>query len=356
MECVAAPVASRSARIRIATDDPLARSDCRRKREFSGTTSSRAAALRAICSIRRMQRGLGGPQLATAARLSDSARPAEVFDTPEAQALYAWCREFERRCVRSMRSTKRVSRTGLRCRQLIPAERIALGGFRRDAAGNDAADRAVARCRSGWSSIVPAEHGSTDISVVAAEDATAELDLAAQWAREQVFGRGGQRRRDPVGSVDATRRSPPCLRGRLRADRAPDVERLAAGSGRRRCTGADVGVSDGRRRAARVAARSTRVHEYRCRSTAAFAIHRRRPQRAIATGARRSPAARRAARSLELVRDRALGGADRVPEAASRCARRERCRAWIEQRAGERLGRELPCACGKQRDGRAIAR
>jgi len=39
--------------------------------------------------------------------------------------------------------------------------------------------------------IVPAERASTDICVVAAEDATAELDLVAQWARDQVLAGAG---------------------------------------------------------------------------------------------------------------------------------------------------------------------
>jgi probable DNA repair protein len=112
------------------------------------------------------------------------------FDAPEAQALFAWCREFEKRCVAlDALDEARLAHWAYEA-ELIPAERIALAGF-------DAMPPAMTRLIERWRAkeqvvdIVPAQRMSTDIAVVAADDATAELDLAAQWARDQVLAGAG---------------------------------------------------------------------------------------------------------------------------------------------------------------------
>jgi ATP-dependent helicase/nuclease subunit B len=122
-------------------------------------------------------------------RLHDYLIPIErlqTFDTPEAQALYAWCREFERRCaaidaVDEAPLTHWAYDVGL-----IPSERIACAGF-------DAMPPAMARLLERWRAkdrvveIAAPSGNSVNVSVVAADDATAELDLAAQWARDEVL-------------------------------------------------------------------------------------------------------------------------------------------------------------------------
>jgi hypothetical protein len=176
------------------------------------------------------------------------------FDAPEAQALYAWSREFEQRCAAlDALDEARLAHWAYES-ELIPSECIALAGF-------DAMPPAMTRLLERWRAkervveIAPAERDAAGISVVAAEDAS-----------------------DLVGSPHATRRSAPRIRRCFRSDCAADVERHTADSGRRRSTSADVGVSDGRRRAARPAACGPRVHQYRCGTAAALAIHRRRSQ------------------------------------------------------------------------------
>lgn len=123
-------------------------------------------------------------------RLHDYLIPVErlqAYDTPEAQALYAWCREFERRCdaidaVDEARLTHWAFDAGL-----IPSERIACAGF-------DAMPPAMTRLLERWRTkerVVDIEagegQGGGGVTIVAADDATAELDLAAQWARDQVL-------------------------------------------------------------------------------------------------------------------------------------------------------------------------
>jgi ATP-dependent helicase/nuclease subunit B len=114
----------------------------------------------------------------------------QSFDAPEAEALYAWCREFEKRCVAlDALDETRLAHWAWDSR-LVPVERIALAGF-------DAMPPAMTRLIERWREqervvdIVSAEGGSAGITVVAATDATAELDLAAQWAREQVQAGAG---------------------------------------------------------------------------------------------------------------------------------------------------------------------
>jgi hypothetical protein len=126
-------------------------------------------------------------------RLHDYSIPLDrltAFDAPEAEALHAWCREFEKRCAAlDALDESRLAHWAWES-ELVPAERIALAGF-------DAMPPAMTRLVERWRAkervvdIVPAERTSTTISVVAAEDATAELDLAAQWARDQVQAGAG---------------------------------------------------------------------------------------------------------------------------------------------------------------------
>jgi probable DNA repair protein len=107
------------------------------------------------------------------------------FDAPEAQALYAWCREFEKRCT-AMRAVDdaRLSHWMYDI-EFSPDNPLAFAGF-------DALPPAVARLVDRWRSqghvedpdIQPAP--ANDVLVIAAADARSELELAAQWARTQV--------------------------------------------------------------------------------------------------------------------------------------------------------------------------
>ena len=142
LERVAAAAASRRPRIRLAADCEIARSDCHaganslgrhRREQPHGSRSSQPVECRAT----------GRAQLATIARLPDPARTLQAFDTPEAQALYAWCREFERRCdpldaIDEARLARWASDSGL-----IPAERVAFAGF-------DAMPPAMTRLLERW--------------------------------------------------------------------------------------------------------------------------------------------------------------------------------------------------------------
>jgi ATP-dependent helicase/nuclease subunit B len=126
-------------------------------------------------------------------RLHDYLIPLDTlksFDAPEAQALYAWCREFENRCAAlDALDEARLAHWAYES-ELIAAERIALAGF-------DAMPPAMTRLIERWRAreqvvdIEPAQRTSTDVAVVAAADSTAELDLAAQWARDQVLAGAG---------------------------------------------------------------------------------------------------------------------------------------------------------------------
>lgn len=122
-------------------------------------------------------------------RLHDYLIPIErlqAYDTPEAQALYEWCREFERRCAAIDATDEARLAEWAFDAGLIPSERIACAGF-------DAMPPAMTRLLERWRAkdrvvdIDVAEGQGRDITIVAADDATAELDLAAQWARDQVL-------------------------------------------------------------------------------------------------------------------------------------------------------------------------
>jgi ATP-dependent helicase/nuclease subunit B len=121
-------------------------------------------------------------------RLHDYLIPLErlaSFDTPEAQALYAWCGEFSRRCASlGAIDEVRLSHWAYES-ELIPQERIACAGF-------DAMPPAMSRLLDRWrarglvADIERTAGDAADVEIVAADDAVAELDLAAQWARDRV--------------------------------------------------------------------------------------------------------------------------------------------------------------------------
>lgn len=104
----------------------------------------------------------------------------QSFDAPEAQALHGWCREFERRCAElDALDEARLAQWAWDAK-LVPDERIVCAGF-------DTVPPAMKRLLERWRvADLAVEAKSASITVVAADDATAELDLAAQWARAQV--------------------------------------------------------------------------------------------------------------------------------------------------------------------------
>jgi ATP-dependent helicase/nuclease subunit B len=127
-------------------------------------------------------------------RLHDYLIPLErlqTFDAPEAQALHAWCREFERRCeALDALDEARLAHWAFDS-AAMPPERIACAGF-------DTVPPAMGRLLERWRAQgrVPDISGepardAARITVVAADDATAELDLAAQWAHDQVSAGAG---------------------------------------------------------------------------------------------------------------------------------------------------------------------
>ena len=135
-------------------------------------------------------------------RLHDYLIPLErlaAAATPEAQALHAWCCEFERRCAALDAVDESRLAQWAHDSELLPTERIAFAGF-------DALPPAMTRLVERWRaheriveiaapppqpSPVHGEGQGGGIEVVAADDATAELDLAAAWARDRVQAGAG---------------------------------------------------------------------------------------------------------------------------------------------------------------------
>jgi ATP-dependent helicase/nuclease subunit B len=135
-------------------------------------------------------------------RLHDYLIPLErlaAAATPEAQALHAWCCEFERRCAALDAVDESRLAQWAHDSELLPTERIAFAGF-------DAMPPAMMRLVERWRaheriveiaapppqpSPVHAGGPGGAIEVVAADDATAELDLAAAWARDRVQAGAG---------------------------------------------------------------------------------------------------------------------------------------------------------------------
>ena len=121
-------------------------------------------------------------------RLNDYLIPLERlldFDTPEAQALHAWCTEFQRRCatlhaIDESRLAHWASEVALE-----PAAPLAFAGF-------DTMPPALDRLVACWRSQDKVREYSTvarttpHIAIHTASDTDAEIDLAAQWARDQI--------------------------------------------------------------------------------------------------------------------------------------------------------------------------
>jgi ATP-dependent helicase/nuclease subunit B len=126
-------------------------------------------------------------------RLHDYLIPLErlqAFDTPEAQALYAWSREFERRCAELDAIDESRLAQWAHDAELVPTEQLAFAGF-------DSMPPGMTRLVERWREqervveIAATPRDCVAIEVVAADDATAELDLAAEWARDRVAAGAG---------------------------------------------------------------------------------------------------------------------------------------------------------------------
>ncbi|MGH8186005.1 MAG: hypothetical protein ACREUC_05545, partial [Steroidobacteraceae bacterium] len=127
-------------------------------------------------------------------RLHDYLIPTErlaAFDTHETQALHAWCSEFSRRCASlGAIDEARLSHWAYDS-ELVPQERVACAGF-------DAMPPAMSRLLDRWrarelvADIESAARETSEVAIVAADDAVAELDLAAQWSRDRVLAGAGE--------------------------------------------------------------------------------------------------------------------------------------------------------------------
>jgi probable DNA repair protein len=121
-------------------------------------------------------------------RLHDYLIPLDelaAVDTAETRALLGWGREFQRRCdALGVIDEARLAHV-LFDAEFVPDERVAFAGF-------DVIVPSMQRLIDRWRShdrIVDVESDAGDtaaVEVVAAVDATAEIELAAQWARTQV--------------------------------------------------------------------------------------------------------------------------------------------------------------------------
>jgi ATP-dependent helicase/nuclease subunit B len=108
----------------------------------------------------------------------------EQFESPEAQALLSWGREFARRCaalqaIDDVRLSHWMFDSGF-----MPSDRLVFAGF-------DVLVPAVQRLVDRWSEagrieVASESAGEGEIEVVAAADAADEIELAAQWARSQL--------------------------------------------------------------------------------------------------------------------------------------------------------------------------
>jgi hypothetical protein len=114
----------------------------------------------------------------------------EPFDDPESQALFAWCREFQRRSDSlGVIDEARLSHWADQV-ELVPTEPVALAGF-------DVSTPSHAKLAARWRAahrlidMHDAAH-SSDVVVTALHDAEAELRNAAAWARRAAEN-GAQR-------------------------------------------------------------------------------------------------------------------------------------------------------------------
>ena len=134
-------------------------------------------------------------QLASAARLPHPARALRAFESPEAQALHAWCTRIRERCDALGAIDEARLPLGVRCR-LRSAERLAFAGF-------DALPPAMARLIERWRAAgIVARHRqlkpqrATTLRSSAQPMSEAEIELAAQWARDRSLAGASARRRD----------------------------------------------------------------------------------------------------------------------------------------------------------------
>jgi probable DNA repair protein len=109
-----------------------------------------------------------------------------AYDTPEAQALYAWCMDFARRCRALHAMDEAVLPHWAEEAHYVPQEPVRCAGF-------DTVPLAMQRLMDRWRAagrLVEPEaqlERARRISVIGAADAAAEVQQAAQWAREQVL-------------------------------------------------------------------------------------------------------------------------------------------------------------------------
>lgn len=112
------------------------------------------------------------------------------FDRPEAQALHAWCAAFVRRCDELSAVDEAPLAAWAAGRRLEPEQPIALAGF-------DRTPPALARLADIWreqgrfAELASSAAETGDVRVVGARDASAEIELAARWARAVYEARGG---------------------------------------------------------------------------------------------------------------------------------------------------------------------
>jgi ATP-dependent helicase/nuclease subunit B len=182
----------------------------------------------------------------------------ERVDTEESRALLEWCRAFERRCeVLGMIDDAKLAHWAFDA-QFVPEERVVFAGF-------DMLVPAVQRLADRWRAsgrVVDAEDTTTagaSVEVLAAPDAAAEIEQAAQWARSQlengatsvgvivgdlqsrrdevqrifedVFAPGRRHTHAPDSDIPVVVAAPPALASYPLVDAALLVLRLATGEG-----------------------------------------------------------------------------------------------------------------------------
>jgi ATP-dependent helicase/nuclease subunit B len=108
----------------------------------------------------------------------------EHVDSPEAQALLVWSREFSRRCDALQAMDDARLSYWMYDSGFIPTERLVLAGF-------DVLVPAVQRLIERWAEagrieIASDSAGEGAVEVVAAADSADEIELAAHWARSQL--------------------------------------------------------------------------------------------------------------------------------------------------------------------------
>lgn len=120
-------------------------------------------------------------------RLQDYLIPLErldSFDAPEVQALRAWCVAFQQRCDALGAIDEARLAQWMHGSAFVPPSSIALAGF-------DVVPPAMSRLIERWRThgkVIDgaAVAGDAQVCVVAADDADAEIDLAANWSRAQL--------------------------------------------------------------------------------------------------------------------------------------------------------------------------